>query len=69
MEKKLMVDGMMCNHCKATVEKVLCAVPGVTSAVVDLAAKTATVTLSEDVADEKLFAAVESKGFKPVKMF
>jgi len=68
MEKKMMVDGMMCNHCKASVEKVLSAVPGVTAVVVDLAAKTAAITLSEDVADEKLFAAVESKGFKAVKM-
>ena len=68
MEKKLLVEGMLCNHCKASVEKVLKAVPGVADAVVDLAAKTAAVTLAEDVADEKLIAAVEGKGFKPVKV-
>jgi len=68
MEKKLMVEGMMCNHCKASVEKVLAAVPGVSGVVVDLAAKIATISLTEDVADEVLFAAVEKKGFKPVKM-
>jgi len=68
MEKKLMVEGMMCNHCKATVEKVLKALDGVSDAVVDLAAKTATVTLTADVADDKLVAAVEAKGFKPVKV-
>lgn len=68
MEKKLLVEGMMCNHCKMTVEKALSAVPGVTSAAVDLEAKTATITLSEDVADATLFDAVKAKGFTPVKV-
>lgn len=68
MEKKLLVEGMMCAHCKAAVEKVLSAVEGVSAAVVDLAEKTATVTCTEAVTDEALFAAVENKGFTPVKM-
>jgi len=68
MEKKLLVEGMMCNHCKMSVEKVLATVPGVTSAVVDLEAKTATVVCDETVTDTALFAAVEKKGFKPVQM-
>ena len=68
MEKKLLIEGMMCNHCKMTVEKALGAVPGVTAAAVDLAAKTATVTLDADVADEALFSAVKAKGFEPVKV-
>ena len=64
MEKKLIVEGMMCNHCKMSVEKVLANVPGVTNAVVDLEAKTATVICDDAVTDEALFAAVEKKGFK-----
>lgn len=64
MEKKLLVEGMMCNHCKATVEKVLNAVPGVTNVVVDLEAKTAVVTCEGNVLDADLCAAVEKKGFK-----
>ena len=68
MEKKLLVNGMMCNHCKMTVEKALSGVPGVTNAVVDLEAKTATVTLAGDVADAALFDAVKAKGFEPVKV-
>lgn len=68
MEKKLLIEGMMCNHCKMTVEKVLSAVPGVTAAAVDLEAKTATVACDASVTDEALFAAVEKKGFKPVQM-
>lgn len=64
MEKKLNVEGMMCMHCKASVEKVLSAVPGVTAVVVDLEAKSAVVTCEASVMDAALIAAVEKKGFK-----
>ena len=50
METVIKVNGMMCSHCKATVEKVCKAVPGTVDAVVDLAANTVTVTGSADVA-------------------
>lgn len=49
METVLKVDGMMCNHCKARVEQVCKSVPGVVAAVVDLTAKTVTVTGSADI--------------------
>ena len=68
MEKKILVEGMMCNHCKASVEKVLGAVPGVTAVAVDLEAKTATVQCESNVTDDVLFAAIEKKGFKPVQV-
>ena len=64
MEKKLHVEGMMCMHCKASVEKVLGAVAGVTAVAVDLDAKSAIVTCDANVADGDLIAAVEKKGFK-----
>lgn len=65
MTKTLVIEGMMCNHCKATVEKALSGVPGVKSAVVDLGAKTATVTtgLLSKVADADLIKAVTDAGF------
>ena len=44
METVIKVGGMMCNHCKAAVEKACKEVPGVTDAVVDLQEKTVTVT-------------------------
>lgn len=49
METVIKVDGMMCSHCKARVETVCKAVPGTVDAVVDLAAKTVTVTGTADV--------------------
>ena len=42
MKKVLKVEGMMCNHCKAAVEKALNAVEGVSAAEVNLEEKTAT---------------------------
>ena len=68
MEKKMLVEGMSCNHCKMSVERAISAVPGVSACVVDLANKTATITLREDVADEKLMEAVRNADFTPVKM-
>ena len=64
MEKKLNVEGMMCMHCKASVEKVLASVPGVTAVTVDLGAKSAVVVCEANVLDADLIAAVEKKGFK-----
>ena len=50
MQTVIKVEGMMCAHCKARVEKVCKAVPGTVDAVVDLGAKTVTVTGTADVA-------------------
>ncbi len=63
MKKIITIEGMMCSHCQAHVEKALQAVPGVTSAVVDLAAKTATVSLEDNVDDEVLTNAVTEAGY------
>ena len=49
METVIKVEGMMCKHCKARVEQVCKAVPGTVDAVVDLQAKTVTVTGEADV--------------------
>ena len=67
MTKTMTINGMMCAHCQAHVEKALNAIDGVT-ATVDLAAKTATVTLSKDVADEVLKNAVTEAGYEVVSI-
>ena len=53
MEVVIKVEGMMCPHCKARVEAVCKAVAGTQDALVDLQAKTVTVTGSADVAELK----------------
>ncbi len=68
MEKKMVVEGMKCMHCKASVEKALKAVPGVTDAEVDLEAKTARIVAEDNVSDTILMEAVKAKGFEPVQM-
>ena len=50
MEQIIKVEGMMCKHCKAMVEKVCKAVPGTVDAVVDLQLKQVTVTGDADTA-------------------
>ena len=63
MVKTLRVEGMMCGHCEARVKKALLAVAGVESAEVSHEKGTAVVTLSADVADETLKAAVEAQDY------
>ena len=63
MKKTLTVEGMMCAHCVAHVKKALEGVNGVKSAEVDLKKKRAVVTLSEEVDNNILTAAVEEAGY------
>ncbi len=65
MEKKVVIEGMMCAHCQAHVEKALNALPGV-SASVDLESKTATV--QGDAADDAIRAAVTEAGYEVVSI-
>ena len=60
MKKTVTIEGMMCAHCVAHVEKALTALPGVT-ATVDLTSGTAVV--EGDVTDEAIRAAVTGAGY------
>ena len=53
MEIVIKVEGMMCTHCKARVEKVCKGVAGVQDAVVDLQQKQVTVKGNASEADLK----------------
>lgn len=57
------VEGMTCASCVARVEKALAAVPGVTSASINLATDTARVASSQNVALATLQAAVDKAGY------
>ena len=63
MTKTMSINGMMCAHCQAHVEKALNAIDGV-EAKVNLEAKTATLTLSKDVSDDVLRGAVTEAGYE-----
>lgn len=62
MKTTISVQGMMCAHCKAHVEKALLAVPGVEAAQADLDGKCAVVTGNADRA--ALVAAVKDAGYE-----
>lgn len=68
MKKIISVEGMSCEHCAAAVKNALEEVDGVKSAKVELKKKSATVKLSENVADDVLSAAVTNAGFTPVSV-
>lgn len=64
METVIMVNGMMCPHCKARVESVCKAVEGAVDAVVDLQAKNVTVTGNASL--EALKKAITDAGYEVV---
>ena len=64
METVIKVEGMMCKHCKAHVEKACKGVAGTVDAVVDLAAKNVTVTGTADL--ETLKAAIVDAGYEVI---
>ncbi|MBQ7596775.1 MAG: heavy metal translocating P-type ATPase, partial [Clostridia bacterium] len=66
MTKVITIEGMMCEHCKARVEKALADVDGVSSATVDLAQKTAAVTFEKEIADDVLKSAVTGAGYEVI---
>lgn len=61
--KTIKIEGMMCMHCVAHVEKALNEIDGVHAAV-DLEKKQAVVTLDHEVSDDILKAAVINAGYK-----
>ena len=65
MEKKVIIEGMMCMHCRAHAEKALNAIEGVT-ATVDLESKTATVV--GEVSDDAIRAAIAEAGYQVVSI-
>ena len=54
---------MMCEHCEARVKKTLEAIDGIESAVPDHNADTAVITLSKDVPEDVIKAAIEAQDY------
>lgn len=60
------VNGMMCEHCKATVEKVTKAVEGVSNSIVNLDAKNVTIEYADGTDLEKVKKAITDAGYEVV---
>ncbi|WP_028043450.1 heavy metal translocating P-type ATPase [Candidatus Stoquefichus massiliensis] len=65
MNKVMNIEGMMCAHCQAHVEKALNTIDGV-KATVDLKNNCASIELSKDIDESVLAKAVEEAGYKVV---
>jgi copper chaperone len=63
MRKTLSIEGMSCNHCVHHIKNALADVPGVESAEVDLAKKSA-VVIGSALDDAALKAAVSEAGYE-----
>ncbi|HJJ48476.1 MAG TPA: heavy metal translocating P-type ATPase [Methanocorpusculum sp.] len=68
MQKTISIEGMMCNHCKMSVEKALSGIDGVTCVEVSLEKNNAVVSLAKDVADDTFYEAIENAGFSVVSI-
>lgn len=62
IKKHLIIDGMLCRHCVASVTEALESLDGVT-AKVNLKKQSATVTLTHPIADDTLIKVVTDAGF------
>ena len=63
-QRTLTIQGMMCAHCENRVQQALEAIPGVAAARASHTAGTAVVSLTEDVDNALMKAAVEEAGYK-----
>lgn len=66
--KTIMIEGMHCNHCKMTVEKVLKKLEGVQLAEVDLEKKIAVVEYEGNLENETIKEVITEEGFEVVKI-
>ncbi|MDD6194325.1 MAG: heavy metal translocating P-type ATPase [Lachnospiraceae bacterium] len=64
MEKTLLVKGMMCPHCEAHVKEAIEKIAGVTEATASHEAGEVTVTMTEEVSQDVLAAAVKDAGYE-----
>lgn len=62
--KKIKIEGMSCNHCKMTVEKVLKEISGVKKVEVYLDKKEAILEADKEIDEGKIKEVIEEEGFK-----
>lgn len=68
MSKTMTIEGMSCGHCTSAVDKALRQVSGVSDVVMDLAGKTAVVTMAQEVGDDTLTKAVTDAGYEVINI-
>ena len=64
MSRTINIEGMMCEHCEATVKKAIESLDGVSEAQVSHEEGRAVVEMTSEVGDKELKKAVEDKDYK-----
>lgn len=62
--KTIQIEGMQCNHCKMTVEKVLSTIEGIIDVTVNLENRTATIQMAKEIEDNMIKNVIEEAGFE-----
>lgn len=68
MKKKILIEGMSCEHCVKHVKDALLELSGVIDAQVNLSTKAAIIEVSGDISDEEIKSAVDDAGYDVVKI-
>ena len=68
MLKKILIEGMTCEHCVNHVKEALSKLNGVISVNVNLDSKSAVIEALEDVKDEDIKAAVDEVGYEVLEI-
>ncbi|MDF2819840.1 MAG: copper chaperone CopZ [Clostridiales bacterium] len=64
MKKKVLVEGMSCEHCIKHVSEALKELSGVTKVDVNLEAKTAFIEATQEINDEDIKFAIDEAGYE-----
>ena len=65
---KVYIEGMVCEHCKKSVEEALKKLPEIKKVEVDLNKKLAIIELHTQIEDRKIKQAIDDIGFEVVKI-
>lgn len=68
MKKKILIDGMSCEHCVNHVTVALQELTGVTKVEVNLADNHAILNASQDISDEEIKSAIDEAGYEVTKI-
>ncbi|MBK5252565.1 MAG: heavy-metal-associated domain-containing protein [Peptostreptococcaceae bacterium] len=68
MNKKIMIKGMMCEHCQKRVKNALLKIDGVENVVVDIEEGSAKLRMLREVGDSEFRFAIEDAGYEVVSM-
>lgn len=66
--KTIQIEGMQCNHCKMTVEKVLNSIEGIIKAEVNLENKNAIIETKKEVSNNQITQVIEEAGFQVINI-